>query len=86
MAQPPGPLPRPPIPWSEPSEPSKAASGQASSEFLQYMGLLDVIVRGLARGQIGPLFSAANDAAAAAGGVAIGGLYRNGNAVQIRLT
>lgn len=34
---------------------------------------------------VGSLFNAANDAAAAAGGVPVGGLYRTGNAVQIRL-
>lgn len=28
----------------------------------------------------------ANDAAAAAGGVAVGGLYRNGSVVQVRVT
>lgn len=30
--------------------------------------------------------SYANDAAAAAGGVAVGGLYRNGSAVMVRVT
>jgi hypothetical protein len=33
-----------------------------------------------------PLTNAANDAAAAAAGVPVNGLYRNGNAVQVRLT
>lgn len=33
----------------------------------------------------GPLVAAANDAAAAAAGVPVGGLYRIANAVQIRL-
>jgi hypothetical protein len=33
----------------------------------------------------GPFVSAANDAAAAAAGVPIGGMYRTGNAVQVRL-
>jgi hypothetical protein len=33
----------------------------------------------------GPLVSAANDAAAAVAGVPLGGLYRVGNAVQVRL-
>jgi hypothetical protein len=38
----------------------------------------------LAGGQ--PLKNFANDAAAAAGGVAINGFYRNGSVVQIRVT
>jgi hypothetical protein len=35
---------------------------------------------------VGPLVAAGNDAAAAAGGVPINGLYRNGSVVQIRVT
>lgn len=34
---------------------------------------------------VGPLVNAANDGAAAAAGVPLQGLYRNANAVQIRL-
>ena len=34
---------------------------------------------------LGSLVNAASDAAASAAGVPVGGLYRNGNAVQIRL-
>jgi hypothetical protein len=59
--------------------------GTPSQIWRQYLLSLDALARGLAGGNVGPLFNAVNDAAAAAGGVQIGGLYRNGNAVQIRL-
>jgi len=48
-----------------------------------YLQRLDLMFR---QAQIGPLANAANDGAAATAGVPINGLYRNGNAVQIRLT
>ena len=35
--------------------------------------------------QVSSSFNFANDTAAAAGGIPLGGLYRNGNAIQIRL-
>ena len=54
--------------------------------FLLYMVSLDKVVRSLTSGVLGPLTQATNDKAAAAAGVPINGLYRNGNAVQIRLT
>jgi hypothetical protein len=60
-------------------------SGLPSSIFLLYMLSLDSVVRSICAGNIGPLTNAANDTAAAAAGVQINGLYRNGNAVQIRL-
>jgi hypothetical protein len=61
--------------------------GTPSLVFFQYMKAIDVLLGGLANGSvIGPLTNAANDAAAAAAGVPIGGLYRTTNAVQIRLT
>lgn len=57
--------------------------GLPSFIFLNYMLALDTVVR---NSVFGPLTNAANDVAAAAAGVPINGLYRNGNAVQIRLT
>jgi hypothetical protein len=60
--------------------------GTPSLAFFQYMKAIDILLAGLANGSvIGPLTNAANDAAAAAAGVPIGGLYRATNAVQIRL-
>ena len=72
-----GPLPPPSFPWTD-------QPGTPSLSFLQYMQILDQLVRGFTGGNPG-LIDAANDAAAAAAGVQIGQLYRNVNAVQIRL-
>ena len=47
-----------------------------------YFRRLDTMFR---KAQYGPLVNAVDDAAAAAAGVEVNGLYRNGNAVQIRL-
>jgi hypothetical protein len=47
-----------------------------------YLVALDQVVR---TGNFGPLVNAVSDVAAAAAGVPVGGLYRNGNAVQVRL-
>lgn len=53
--------------------------------WLEYFDAVDRIVRLLTASNLGPLIAAANDAAAAAAGVPIGGLYRVGSAVQIRV-
>lgn len=94
MAQQPGPLPPPSTPWvDQPRTPSLS--------FRQYFLTLDQAARGImgffaaatfAMPANPPtpatpptLINAANDAAAQAAGVPIGGFYRTGNAVQIRL-
>lgn len=51
----------------------------------EWLASTDANVRLLALNVVGPLVNAANDAAAAAAGVPLQGLYRNVNAVQIRL-
>lgn len=61
------------------------ATGRPDLSFYQYMSTVDALLRLLASGTIGPLVNAANDAAAAAAGVKVNGLYRTGNVVQIRL-
>jgi hypothetical protein len=82
MATSQGPLPPANIPWiDKPGTPSLA--------FRQYFLTLDAVVKALVGGLFGApvqLTNAANDAAAAAAGVAIGQLYRNGSVVQIRVT
>jgi len=82
MATPQGPLPSPSLPWiDKPGTPSLA--------FRQYFLTLDAAVKALVKGLFGTpvqLTNAANDAAAAAAGVAIGQFYRNGSVVQIRVT
>lgn len=52
----------------------------------QYFASLEDVTRLLNTNVLGPMSNAANDTAAAAAGVPIGGLYRNGNTVLIRLT
>lgn len=51
----------------------------------EYFASTDSILRQLANAVIGSLINANSDVAAAAAGVPIGGLYRNVNAVQIRI-
>ena len=83
MAAPPDtPLPQPTFDWV-------TQSNRPTQPFAQYMAKLDACVRALAGGLFGSpvqLVNAANDAAAAAAGVAIGQVYRNGSVVQIRVT
>lgn len=80
---PPGPQPQGITPWLQ-------QNGLPAFIFLQYMLSLDTAFRALLSdfngALIGPLTNATNDTNAAAAGVPINGLYRNGNAVQIRLT
>ena len=82
MAQAQGPLPPPNFPWA-------GRDGVPSQVFAQYMAKLDAAVRALAGNLIGSpvqLTNAANDAQAAAAGVAVGQFYRNGSVVQVRVT
>lgn len=73
--------------------PTAIAVGQVSADdyvflvrlWAEYFQAADTLVRLLAQSNVGPLVAAANDAAAAAAGVPLSGLYRIGNAVQIRL-
>jgi hypothetical protein len=80
---PPGPQPQGITPWMQ-------QNGLPAIIFLQYTASLDLALRTLLNdfngALIGPLTNATNDVNAAAAGVPINGLYRNGNAVQIRLT
>lgn len=67
-------LPRGDFPWVDPK------TGKPTQVFLLYM-------TSLAQGYPGwNLINAANDAAAATAGVAIGQIYRNGSVLQIRVT
>lgn len=51
-----------------------------------YMVKLDALVAQMAAGNLPtPLVNAVNDAGAAAGGVAIGALYRNGSQLMVRV-
>jgi hypothetical protein len=57
---------------------------KASQYFRDYMSKLDALITALASGQLPPLTNAANDAAAAAAGVQVGFLYRNGSVLMQR--
>lgn len=70
------PLPSPALKWFD------AQTGQPAPAFRDWCLSIDRILRG---GLFGTLVSAANDAAAAAAGVPLNGLYRNGSAVLIRV-
>ena len=73
------PLPDPGLPWG-------AQNGRPTEPFAQYMQALDMVLRLLNGGTLGPMVAAANDGAAAASGVPINGMYRDaGGAVRIRL-
>jgi hypothetical protein len=50
----------------------------------QYLISSDAVLRGIAGATIGPLTAAASDAAAAAAGVPVGGLYQTSGTVKIR--
>jgi hypothetical protein len=60
--------------------------GAGSITFAQYLIALDAVVRALAAGNVGTLVEAANDAAAATAGVAVGSIYRNGSQVMVRVS
>jgi hypothetical protein len=59
---------------------------QQRQDYAQYIAQLDAFVTSLGGGNFGTLINAANDAAAAAAGVAIGQAYRNGSVLMIRVT
>ena len=61
-------------------------AGAGSITFAQYLIALDATVRALASGNVGTLVQATNDATAAAAGVAVGALYRNGSQVMVRVS
>ena len=62
------------------------AGGVPSQLFRDYMIKLDQLVTALATGNVpANLVNAANDAAAAAGGVVVGQMYRNGSVLMVRV-
>ena len=60
--------------------------GRPTQAFATYMTQVDTLLRALAGGSVGTLTNAANDAAAAKAGVAVGSLYRNGSALLVRVS
>ena len=60
-------------------------AGKPTQLFRDYMRGLDALVAAIATGSNTALTNAANDAAAAAAGVLIGQLYRNGSVIMVRV-
>jgi hypothetical protein len=60
--------------------------GRPTLPWAQYLPRLQSVVAQLAAGQPGELINAANDAAAARAGVAVGATYRNGSQLMIRVS
>lgn len=58
---------------------------QMPESWIAWFQSASALMKDLSANTLGPLTNAANDAAAAAAGVPINGLYRNANAVQVRL-
>jgi hypothetical protein len=58
--------------------------GNATQVFRDYLSRLDALVAALTTGAT-VLTNAANDGAAAAAGVQVGQLYRNGSVIQVRI-
>lgn len=70
----------------DPSFPIIAGKDGAPTQlFRDYMRGLDALVAALAAGGVPPLADAANDAAAAAAGVKVQQLYRNGSQLMVRV-
>jgi len=60
--------------------------GTPTLPWAQYLPQLQQVVAQLAAGQPGALVNAANDAAAARAGVAVGAVYRNGSQLMVRVS
>jgi hypothetical protein len=68
----------------KPEFPIVDKDGRPSQLFRDYETKADALLTQIATG-MNTLTSAANDAAAAAAGVGIGQLYRNGSVIQVRV-
>lgn len=74
-----------------PAFPIAEKDGHASQVFRDYMTALDRLVASIVAGNfaspinLAALTNAANDGAAAAAGVVVGQLYRNGSVIQVRI-
>jgi hypothetical protein len=60
-------------------------SGRPTQLYRDYLSKLDALVAAIAAGNLPVLVNAANDAAAAAAGVLVGQIYRNGSVLMMRV-
>lgn len=72
-------------PLQRPDFPLVDANGRPTQAFAQYLARLDALVAALSSNAGVSLTNAANDAAAAAAGVPVGSLYRNGSVLMARI-
>jgi AcrR family transcriptional regulator len=72
-------------PLPQPSFPIADTAGRTTQAFWQYFAKLDALVSAIAGGNAPALVNAANDAAAAKAGVAVGEFYRNGSVLMVRV-
>lgn len=68
----------------DPAQPIDIQGNAPSQSFRDYMTKLDALITAMSQGNAPTLINAANDAAAAKAGVAIGSFYRNGTVVHVR--
>lgn len=69
----------------DPQFPIVGEGAKPSQTFRDYIAKLDALVAALALGQAPKLVNAANDAQAAAAGVPLNNLYRNGSILMVRV-
>jgi hypothetical protein len=69
----------------DPQFPIVNNDGRPTQMFRDYLSSLDALVTALTTQANVVLGNFANDAAAAAGGVQVGQLYRNGSVIQVRV-
>jgi hypothetical protein len=70
----------------DPSFPITDQAGKPTQFYRDYLAKLDALVAAIAAGNVSAnLVNAANDAAAAAAGVVIGQMYRNGSVLMVRV-
>lgn len=69
----------------DPSFPIADVAGRPSPLHRDYLAKLDALVVAMAAGNLPVLVNAANDAAAAAAGVQVQQMYRNGSVLMVRV-
>ena len=74
------------VPQPLPTLPMVNRDGTPTLPWAQYLPQLQALVVQLAAGQTGTLVNAANDAAAAAAGVGVSQVYRNGSQLMVRVS
>lgn len=69
----------------DPTFPIADGAGRSTQFYRDYLARLDLLIAAMAAGNLPTLVNAANDAAAAAAGVLVGQMYRNGSILMVRV-